>query len=93
MALLVHRAKFRIGQSSDDFRRQIGGRNAQIAVEILQLIGRRNARNQMARGIANKNAMRIDLAGRRKLELHRTIQLLREQSDAEDTRQIRPPHP
>ena len=38
----------------------------------------------MARGVANKNAMRIDLARGRKLKLHRTIQLLREQSDAED---------
>ena len=39
--LFVHRAKFRIGERACDFRRQIGRRDAQIALEILQLIGRR----------------------------------------------------
>ena len=38
----------------------------------------------MARGVANENAMRIGVAGRRQLELHCAIQLLREQSDAQD---------
>ena len=38
----------------------------------------------MARGVANENAMRIDLASRRQLELDCAIQLLREQSHAQD---------
>ena len=42
----------------------------------------------MARGVANKNAMWIGLARGRELELHRAIQLLREQSDAQDAHEF-----
>ena len=78
--------------SARRFRRQIGGRNAQVAIEILQLIGRAR-RASPRRPVASQieNAMRIGLTNRRQLELHCAIQLLREQSGRAARRRIRPP--